>query len=52
MIALSKGTIFEKTAIFSKNGNISNIKSYLLLKGIFSQNKYVCLQVTTFTFLA
>ena len=42
-IALGKGTIFAKKADFlQKNADIKKIKRGLILKGIFSETKYVC----------
>ena len=46
-IALSKGTIFDKKMLsFCKsNADISKIKGVVVLKGIFSETAYVCVQV-------
>ena len=40
-IALSKGSIFpKKNAIFAIKANITKIKEFLVLKGIYSQTNY------------
>ena len=39
---MSKGTIFEKKkTILQKNADLSKIKQVLVLKGIFSETKYI-----------
>ena len=50
---LSKGKFLTKIAIFCKtNADILKIKKILVLKGIFSKTKYVCvLYVPNFKFL-
>ena len=44
---MSKGTIFDKKMLsFCKNNaDISKIKGVVVLKGIFSETAYVCVQV-------
>ena len=37
---------------YKQNANISKIKWVLVLKGIFSENMYVCTYVPNFKFLA
>ena len=52
-IALSKDTFLPKSAIFlQRNADISNIKTALVLKVLFSETKYVCTYVPNFKFLA
>ena len=53
LIALSKGTIFDKCADFlQKNAAISKVKGVLVLKDIFSEKTYVCTNVPNSKFQA